>query len=70
MDECVKNYKDEEHVKIILLTINNNLNVLTKNLKMYFRVDENWLASYEWVRSPFQKYLHRQNGKRRNHKTI
>ncbi|XP_063914535.1 zinc finger BED domain-containing protein 5-like [Zophobas morio] len=55
VDECVKTYKvEEQHIKIVFVTIENHLAMLAKNFKKYFFADENLLAGYDWVRDPFQ----------------
>jgi zinc finger BED domain-containing protein 5/7/8/9 len=55
VNECVKTYEiEEEHVKVVFVTIENHLTMLAKNFRKYFLVDDNFVASYEWVRNPFQ----------------
>ncbi|GFT68346.1 zinc finger BED domain-containing protein 5 [Trichonephila clavipes] len=54
-DKCVKTYKTEEqHVEVAYKTIEYHLAMLEKNLKKYFFAEDNLIASYEWVRDPFQ----------------
>ncbi|GFU41849.1 zinc finger BED domain-containing protein 5 [Trichonephila clavipes] len=54
-DKCVKTYKTEEqHVEVVYKTIEYHLAMLAKNLKKYFFAEDNLIASYEWVRDPFQ----------------
>ncbi|GFU69580.1 SCAN domain-containing protein 3 [Trichonephila clavipes] len=56
-DKCVKTYKTEEqHVEVVYKTIEYHLAMLAKNFKKYFFAEDNLIASYEWVRDPFQKY--------------
>ncbi|XP_072377897.1 zinc finger BED domain-containing protein 5-like [Diabrotica undecimpunctata] len=55
VDECIKTYKvEEQHVKVVFVTIENHLAMLTKNFKRYFFADDKLTRSYEWVRNPFQ----------------
>ncbi|GFS74719.1 zinc finger BED domain-containing protein 5 [Trichonephila clavipes] len=54
-DKCVKTYKTEEqHVEVVYKTIEYHLAMLAKNVKKYFFAEDNLIASYEWVRDPFQ----------------
>ncbi|GFY36064.1 zinc finger BED domain-containing protein 5 [Trichonephila clavipes] len=54
-DKCVKTYKTEEqHVEVVYKTIEYHLAMLAKNFKKYFFAEDNLIASYEWVRDPFQ----------------
>ncbi|GFU97877.1 SCAN domain-containing protein 3 [Trichonephila clavipes] len=54
-DKCVKTYKNEEqHVEVVYKTIEYHLAMLAKNFKKYFFAEDNLIASYEWVRGPFQ----------------
>ncbi|GFU03965.1 zinc finger BED domain-containing protein 5 [Trichonephila clavipes] len=54
-DKCVKTYKTEEqHVEVVYKTIEYHLVMLAKNLKKIFFAEDNLIASYEWVRDPFQ----------------
>ncbi|GFV59129.1 zinc finger BED domain-containing protein 5 [Trichonephila clavipes] len=54
-DKCVKTYKTEEqHVEVVYKTIEYHLVMLAKNFKKYFFAEDNLIASYEWVRDPFQ----------------
>lgn len=55
VDECVKIFKAEEHEKVLFVTIESHLAMLVHNFKKYFLADDNLVASYEWVRNPFQK---------------
>ena len=81
LDECVKTYKaGEQHIAVILVTIENHVTMLAKNFKKYFPADLNLIASYEWVRDPFEntpgglncrrRNLYRLHGKWRNKKTV
>lgn len=55
VDEYIKTYKvEEQHMKVVFMTIENHLAMLTKNFKKYFLVDDKLIPSYEWVRNPFQ----------------
>ncbi|GFW63958.1 zinc finger BED domain-containing protein 5 [Trichonephila clavipes] len=54
-DKCVKTYKTEEqHVEVVYKIIEYHLAMLAKNFKKYFFAEDNLIASYEWVRDPFQ----------------
>ncbi|GFW04707.1 zinc finger BED domain-containing protein 5 [Trichonephila clavipes] len=55
-DKCVKTYKTEEqHVEVVYKTIEYHLAMLAKNFKnIFFFAEDNLIASYEWVRDPFQ----------------
>ncbi|GFX88244.1 zinc finger BED domain-containing protein 5 [Trichonephila clavipes] len=54
-DKCVKTYKIEEHnVEVVYKIIEYHLAMLAKNFKKYFFAEDNLIASYEWVRDPFQ----------------
>ncbi|GFT99770.1 zinc finger BED domain-containing protein 5 [Trichonephila clavipes] len=54
-DKCVKTYKTEEqHVEVVYKTIEYHLAMLAKKFKKYFFAEDNLIASYEWVRDPFQ----------------
>lgn len=56
VDDCIKTYKaEEEHVKVVFVTIENHLATLEKNFKKYFLADDNLIESCEWVRDPFHK---------------
>lgn len=56
VNDCTKIYKaEEEHVKVVFVTIENHLAMLAKNFKKYFLADDKLIASYEWVRDPFHK---------------
>ncbi|GFT10767.1 zinc finger BED domain-containing protein 5 [Trichonephila clavipes] len=55
LTKCVKTYKTEEqHVEVVYKTIEYHLVMLAKNFKKYFFAEDNLIASYEWVRDPFQ----------------
>lgn len=55
VDEFVKTYKaEEQHIKVLFVTIENHLNMLAKNFKKYFFANDNLIASCEWIRDPFQ----------------
>ncbi|KAF8789976.1 Zinc finger BED domain-containing protein 5 [Argiope bruennichi] len=48
VDDCTKTYKaEEEHVKVVCVTTENQLAMLAKNFKKYFLVDDKMIASYE-----------------------
>ncbi|GFV09835.1 zinc finger BED domain-containing protein 5 [Trichonephila clavipes] len=54
-DKCVKTYKTEEQrVEVVYKTIEYHLAMLANNFKKYFFAEDNLIASYEWVRDPFQ----------------
>ncbi|GFU75415.1 zinc finger BED domain-containing protein 5 [Trichonephila clavipes] len=54
-NKCVKTYKTEEqHVEVVYKTIGYHLAMLAKNLKKKFLDQDSLVASYEWVRDPFQ----------------
>ncbi|GFX49554.1 zinc finger BED domain-containing protein 5 [Trichonephila clavipes] len=54
-DKCVKNYKSEkQHVEVVDTTIEYHLAMLAKNFKKIFFAEDKLIASYEWVRDPFQ----------------
>ncbi|GFX15874.1 zinc finger BED domain-containing protein 5 [Trichonephila clavipes] len=54
-DKCVKTYKTEEqHVEVVYKTIEYHLAMLGKKFKKIFFAEDNLIASYEWVRDPFQ----------------
>ncbi|GFS99051.1 zinc finger MYM-type protein 6 [Trichonephila clavipes] len=54
-DKCVKTDKTEEqHVEVVYKIIEYHLAVLAKNLKKYFFAEDNLIASYKWVKDPFQ----------------
>lgn len=55
VNEFVKTYKAEEHhTEILFATIENHLTMLAKNFRQYFITDDAIIATYEWVRNPFQ----------------
>ncbi|XP_035225382.1 zinc finger BED domain-containing protein 5-like [Stegodyphus dumicola] len=55
VDDCIKTYKaEEQHVKVVFVTIENHLAILTKNFTNYFLAVDKLIESYEWVRDPFQ----------------
>ncbi|XP_072389498.1 zinc finger BED domain-containing protein 5-like [Diabrotica undecimpunctata] len=55
VDECIKTYKvEEQHVKVVFVTIEDHLAMLTKNFERYFFAYDKLIRSYEWVRNPFQ----------------
>ncbi|GBL94009.1 hypothetical protein AVEN_76724-1 [Araneus ventricosus] len=55
VDEFIKTYNvEEKNVKIVFVTIENHLAMLTKNFKKCFLADENLVASYEWLEIHFE----------------
>lgn len=55
LNDCIKTYKaEEQHVKVVFVTIENHLAMLAKNFKKYFLADDKLISSYKWVRDPFQ----------------
>ncbi|XP_071037173.1 zinc finger BED domain-containing protein 5-like [Parasteatoda tepidariorum] len=56
VDNCTKTYKaEEEHVKVLFVTIENHLAMMARNFKKYFPADDKLIASYEWVSNLFHK---------------